>query len=302
MDAMVRAMRITRDLTELALPKTREFSRRDFLKLSAKAVAASLVGGSLYSLHEAKSCRVARHSISVPRLPAQFAGTTVAFLSDIHHSAVVSLEYIRRVVAKTNALKPDVILLGGDYITHGREWIEPCMAELGKLRAPAGVFAALGNHDHYGRCAGASSEALQRHRIALLRNCGTWLQRGGERLRIGGVGDLWCDHQDLDAALEDTRVYETALLLSHNPDYVERIRDPRVGLVLSGHTHGGQCVFPLVGAPCVPSRFGQKYLRGLCRGPFAQVFVTSGVGLIAPAVRFNCQPEIALLTLETHRA
>lgn len=89
----------------------------------------------------------------------------------------------------------------------------------------------------------------------------------------------------------------SALLLSHNPDYVESIRGERVGLVLSGHTHGGQCVFPLVGAPVVPSHYGQKYLSGLCHGPAASVFVTTGVGHSFPPVRVNCPAEVALLTL-----
>jgi predicted MPP superfamily phosphohydrolase len=113
------------------------------------------------------------------------------------------------------------------------------------------------------------------------------------------VGDYWRDVQDLDAALGNTRRDEAALLLSHNPDYVEKIHDPRVGLVLSGHTHGGQVRLPFIGAPVVPSRFGQKYVEGLVRGPVAQVFVTRGVGTISPPVRFNCPPEVALLTLRT---
>ena len=86
-------------------------------------------------------------------------------------------------------------------------------------------------------------------------------------------------------------------LLSHNPDFVETIRDRRVGLVLSGHTHGGQIVLPGYGAPIVPSRYGQKYLYGLVQGPCCQVFVTRGVGTVTPPVRFLCRPEVVLITL-----
>ena len=87
------------------------------------------------------------------------------------------------------------------------------------------------------------------------------------------------------------------ILLSHNPDFAETMRDRRVGLVLSGHTHGGQIVVPGWGAPIVPSLYGQKYLHGLVQGPASQVFITRGVGTISPPVRFLCRPEIVLITL-----
>ena len=82
-----------------------------------------------------------------------------------------------------------------------------------------------------------------------LNNRGVWIKRGGTRLRICGVGDLWTDRQDLNEALGDATESDAVLLLSHNPDFVETIRDSRVGLVLSGHTHGGQIVLPGYGAP-----------------------------------------------------
>ena len=119
-----------------------------------------------------------------------------------------------------------------------------------------------------------SRAALAEAKLPDLNNTGVWLERSGARLRICGVGDLWTDHQDLDAALGDATERDAVLLLSHNPDFVETIRDPRVGLVLSGHTHGGQIVVPGFGAPIVPSRYGQKYLYGLVQGPCCQVFVT----------------------------
>lgn len=132
-----------------------------------------------------------------------------------------------------------------------------------------------------------------------LTNTGLAVRRDNVALHICGVGDLWQEKQHLGRALEGCRHADSALLLSHNPDYVERIHDERVGLVLSGHTHGGQCVFPVIGAPILPSRFGQKYASGLCRGPVARVFVTRGVGHSFPPFRINCPAEIALLTLRS---
>ena len=117
------------------------------------------------------------------------------------------------------------------------------------------------------------------------------------RLRICGVGDLWTDRQNLPAALGDATERDAVILLSHNPDFAETLEDRRVGLILSGHTHGGQVVLPGFGAPIVPSRYGQKYLHGLVQGPRSQVFISRGVGTVTPPIRFFCRPEIVLITL-----
>jgi uncharacterized protein len=142
-----------------------------------------------------------------------------------------------------------------------------------------------------------SRTALAKAKIPDLSNTGVWIERAGARLRICGVGDLWTDHQELAAALGDATESDAVLLLSHNPDFVETIRDRRVGLVLSGHTHGGQIIVPSYGAPIVPSRYGQKYLHGLVKGPHCPVFVTRGVGTVIPPIRFLCRPEVVLITL-----
>ena len=86
-------------------------------------------------------------------------------------------------------------------------------------------------------------------------------------------------------------------MLSHNPDFAEELRDSRVGLMVSGHTHGGQVVLPGYGAPIVPSRYGQKYVHGLVEGPACRVYVSRGVGTVTPPVRLFCPPEISLITL-----
>jgi predicted MPP superfamily phosphohydrolase len=87
------------------------------------------------------------------------------------------------------------------------------------------------------------------------------------------------------------------LLLSHNPDLAETITDTRVSLMLSGHTHGGQVILPMVGAPILPTTYGKKYWQGLVQGPVVPVFITRGIGTITPPVRFCCRPEVVILTL-----
>ena len=269
--------------------------------------AASLAAAALaaYAFEEARHCRLTRVRLALPNIPLPFVGLTIALLSDTHHGPFVTLDYLASVVAMTNALEPDVIALGGDYTQRQRSYqrgvnnahfIAPGIAVLGGLRAKLGRFAVLGNHDR--RLSTIKTRrALAKAGLQELTNTGVWLERGGARLRFCGVDDWSTGQPDLRAALGDAQADDAVILLAHNPDYVQRIRDRRVGLVLSGHTHGGQVVLPLIGAPYVPSRYGQKYRSGLVQGPVARVFVTRGVGTIVPPVRLGCPPEVVFITL-----
>ena len=278
-------------------------TRRKFLKRTGVVALGSITAGAItYPFLEAKWCRVVRQTIALPNLPAVFRGTRIALMADVHHGPFVPLAYIRHVVAMANALKPDLALLAGDYVHQHHSYIAPGIEALGKLQAPLGRFAVRGNHDNHSyhddhAYRPNSTAALADAGLPDLNNTGAWIERGGARLRICGVGDLWTDQQDLDGALRDAHDGDAVILLSHNPDFAETIRDSRVGLVLSGHTHGGQVVIPGLGAPIVPSRYGQKYLHGLVQAPCCQVFVTRGVGTISPPARFLCRPEVALITL-----
>ncbi len=270
-------------------------NRRTLSKLALGFLCMTSIG-VVYPFVEACVLRVTRRTIPVPRLPKAFEGLRIALLADIHHGPLTGLDFVRKVVEKTLSLSPDLIALGGDYVHAGGRYTYPCFEVLRGLSAPLGVFAVLGNHDHWD-APKATHTAIREVGFADLTNTGVWLERGGQRLRFAGVGDLWEDRQDLKAALEGLEPGETSVLLSHNPDYLEVLDDPRVGLVLSGHTHGGQMYFPPFGAPLIPSAYGQKYRYGLVKTPSSQVFVTCGIGTIYPPVRFCCSPEIALLTL-----
>lgn len=276
--------------------------RRKFLKSASLTTLGAVAAGLVYPFLEAKWCRVVRRTIALPNLPSPFQGTTIALLADVHHGPYVPLAYIQRVVSMTNALKPDIVALVGDFVHREPEFIAPGIAELGKLRGKLGRFAVRGNHDnqdYHGayNFRSLSQAALGEAKLPDLNNRGTWIDRHGARLLICGVGDLWTDQQNLSNSLGDATESDAVVLLSHNPDFVETIRDPHVGLVLSGHTHGGQIVLPGYGAPVVPSRYGQKYLYGLVQGPSCPVFVTRGVGTVTPPVRFYCRPEVVLITL-----
>lgn len=270
-------------------------TRRQFVKSSLLASLALLSGERVIA--GLRPCIVNRQTIFLHGLPAEFDGIRMALLSDFHYGPLVSTGMIRDAVRLTKSLQPDLIVLPGDFIHRGKEWAAGCFRELSALKAPLGVFGVLGNHDHYLGAASTVRRAMKCAGIHDLTNCGINLSRRGETLRLCGVGDLWKEKQNLRSALGSADHPDSVILLSHNPDYAEHLRDDRVGLVLSGHTHGGQCVFPFIGAPILPSSYGQKYASGLCRGPIAKVFVTTGVGHSAPPIRINCPAEVALLTL-----
>lgn len=282
-------------------------SRRRFLGRGLRALAGLGFAGGAYGLGEAKWCRLHEQEVPVRRLPAAFDGLKVAFFADTHYGPGVPLAYLRGVVQRVNGLGADLILLGGDYIQRYWQWIAPDAADIVRrgvgvfsgLRAPLGVFAVLGNHDNFSGQRGEILGALVDAGVRPLENTGVWLERGGQRLRVCGIGDISTGSPDPATALGDAGPGDTAVAVTHNPDLMEELLDPRVGLVLCGHTHGGQVVIPgLDYAPIVPSRFDQKYLRGLRWGPSgAPVFITRGVGTILPPVRINCPPEVALLTL-----
>lgn len=269
-------------------------TRRQFVK---RAVVGSVVAGGVYPWLEAKWCRLTRQTVAIPNLPTAFDGTTIAYLSDVHHGPFVPSAYVRSIVAMTNSLNPDLVLLGGDYSHHGNRYVAPAHADLARLRARVGRYAVLGNHDSWDGL-DDSIASLDAARIPLLRNRGIWIERGGSRLRIAGVGDLWTDQVELAAAIgAETTDRDAVILLSHNPDVAEHADDSRIGLMISGHTHGGQVVIPGFGAPIVPTAFGQKYVQGLVQAPRCQVYVGRGVGTVTPPVRLLCRPEVVWITL-----
>lgn len=277
-------------------------TRRKFIANVVKGAVATGIAGAGFAFADAYACAITRREVGLPGLPPAFDGFQVALLTDLHHGPWISADYLRRIVKETNALGADLVALTGDYVHRGKQWVPGVASALADLRAKHGAVGVLGNHDHYRNAASSVREGLSRAGVTDLTNRGVTLQRGGETFHIAGTGDYWKEKQHLDKALAGSRDRGSVLLLQHNPDYAEKIMDERVGLMLSGHTHGGQIVLPFIGAPVLPSSYGQKYASGLCQGPVTKVYVSHGIGCIFPPVRFGCPPEIVLLTLRRSQA
>lgn len=237
-------------------------------------------------------------TIRIPGLPAGLAGLRIGFLTDIHHDRGRPLAILERGVELLNDAEPDVIILGGDYVVGRSRGFAPCARLLGRLRAPLGVFGILGNHDHWG-----SADVIAAHLgtvgVTMLRNASRrLLAPGGAPFWLVGLDTAMRERADFDAALAGVPEGEFRLLLAHEPDVADALgaRGVRVGLQLSGHTHGGQIVAPGLG-PLILPPLGQRYLRGFYHTPAGPLYVSRGLGGAPPFLRFNSPPEVTLLTL-----
>jgi predicted MPP superfamily phosphohydrolase len=238
---------------------------------------------------------VERLSLTFPDLPPALDGLRLVHLSDLHCSLAVRPSEIRRAVTLANALAPDLVLLTGDYVTVGSRHADPCAAALSALRAPLGRYAVLGNHDHW---AGADNVAgpLRSAGIPVLQNEALPVRRGGADLWLIGIDDAMVQRHDIPRAVRGAPPTAFKVALLHEPDLADEVARYPVQLQLSGHSHGGQVRLPGIGAPVLP-RLGRKYPIGLRQVGSLQLYTNRGVGRLPPPVRFNCPPEVTLITL-----
>jgi predicted MPP superfamily phosphohydrolase len=251
--------------------------------------------------------------IGLENLPASFDGLRIGHMTDIHAGPLVPRELIREGVDLVMGARPDLIVLTGDFMNGNRGILRPnngsfkqhhydyCIEELQRLNAPFGVFGVMGNHDFWSgkKLAEAIVEDLGSIGIRMLRNESVVLENGGDRLYLLGVDDYWQDSYDLKRATRSVPREGCRILLSHNPDVNEDITrmQEHIDLVVSGHTHGGQIVLPVLGFPYLLSPFGQKYRAGLVRDHRRQTYISCGLGAYLAPIRLNCPPDVSVLTL-----
>jgi len=169
---------------------------------------------------------------------------------------------------------------------------------LSRLRASLGIYGVLGNHDYYeGKI--ETLQAMKNAKIIPLVNQNRWLKLGSEKIMISGLDDYLEGNVDIDQALTGATEKDFVVLLSHNPDNAELLKDSRAVLTLSGHTHGGQLNLFGVYAPVLHSDYGQKYTRGMVQAPQTKVFVSTGFGTVFIPLRFFARAEIVVIRLKS---
>ena len=262
------------------------------------------------TLMEPQWVEITQHEIAISNLPLSFQGFSIVQLTDLHHSSIVTLDYLQACLQQAVRLEPDLVVLTGDYITRQGKYAKPLAETIRKIIIDAGIptYAVLGNHDHWNsdpdtamfplrnRWKGNGSEvatALRDAGVRVLMNESAPVQRGQDRLWFIGCDDFLAGRFDLDRALEFVPPSaEPRFLLMHNPQPIESIAHHRFDLVLSGHTHGGQ-----ISLPFVPSKIGSKYLAGLFYVGPSRLYVCRGLGVIGLPIRFMALPEIAYFRL-----
>ena len=285
-------------------------SRRRFL-------TTGLCGGAGLALY---SGEIERHWIEVKpleihlqSLPGVFDGMRIAQLSDIHLDEFTEPFLLRHSIEEINRIQPDAVFLTGDYVTYQiapRKFASKsawqCAEILNELKCRQ-RYAIMGNHDIM---LGAKlvTEALTANGITVLNNSYLPLERGSSRIWLAGLDDPVCGRPDPNAAIPASIrdvADEPVIVMCHAPDYADQLAahpsGKPVGLILSGHTHGGQVRLPFVGALDLPPG-GRKFVEGWFRVGSMQLYVNRGIGTVGVPFRFDCPPEITSITLRAARA
>ena len=266
-------------------------TRRAALKGALATAIGGLTGAVSYGVtYERHRVGVTEATLPFSGLAPSLDGLRVALLTDIHHSSLVPADDVTRAVELASSTNPDLIVLGGDYVTYGdRNFVEAVAELLSPLRAPNGVFAILGNHDDDREM----PAALTRRGITVLKDQRTRIVIRGDGLEIAGIRFWTRRPADIGRVLKGAN--DPVLLLAHDPRRLTEAAALNVPAVLSGHTHGGQVVLPGVGA-IARARF--PIVEGLGRRQNSSIFVSRGIGTVYVPVRINCPPEVALVTLQ----
>ena len=260
------------------------------------------MGDSL--LIEPNRPQLVRKELALPRWPEALDNYKIALLSDFHYDPVFSVHPLRAAIPVVNALRPDLIALTGDFVSEpnfggsrrrAAYAAEPCARLLRQMRAPHGLWAVMGNHDAF-TDPDLVTSILRSTGIRVLSNQSVPIEHAGGRFWLSGVDDVMNGDSDLAAALANVARAEPTVLLAHEPDYADYVSRHPVDLQLSGHSHGGQVRLPFL-PPFYEPPLARKYIAGLYQvGPLT-LYTNRGLGTIGLPIRFDCPPEITLITL-----
>jgi len=270
---------------------TPKVGRRLVLKALAGLGAGTVTGATAHGfLYERHDLEVTRVVLPVSGLPEALRGLRIGVLTDVHRSQTVSHEMVAGAVKALMAERPDLIVLGGDYVSwRDARYIHPAAEALAPLSAPHGVLAILGNHDDDREM----PAALAARGFTVLKDARTRLTIRGEIMDFAGIRFWTYKVGDIARVLRGTVPH--AILLAHTPKRLYEAQQLAVPAVISGHTHGGQIVLPGLGA-IAAREF--PVIAGLAERDGTSIFVSRGVGTVYVPVRINCPPEVAVLTLD----
>ena len=256
----------------------------------------------LYKI-EPTRVQVEQVEIKLPRFPKSFSGFRLVQISDIHVGPWMTPERFAGVVEIVMAQSPDLVAITGDivlsygHMPEDKPVLDRYVDAFRTLASECVAVAVLGNHDHWYNPFRVK-DALEETGVKVMANSFISLERDNENFHIAGVDDVYESKDNLDAILADLPEEGGAILLAHEPDFADvSAKTGRFDLQISGHSHGGQVVFPFIG-PLVLPYLGRKYHTGLYKVGDMYQYTNRGVGMTTPAIRFNCRPEITVFTLK----
>ncbi|MCX8051790.1 MAG: metallophosphoesterase [Chlorobi bacterium] len=287
------------------VPSNTDTGRREVLGTiawSSAVVPFGIVGKGFFDTDD---LTIYEEEITLRSLPRAFDGIRIVQISDIHAGSWRSPQPFRRARALIEQLKPDVLVVTGDFVNFDPKELELIRSDLQRLRADMGVFASLGNHDHYNSPQNHSllRSVISNCGLTLLVNANAALRTHGETLYIVGTDNtgLGQNFADLPAALVGVEPGAPTILLAHDPTFWDKEvrRKAPIDLMLSGHTHGGQVGIHFLGVELSVAQVVYKQWAGLYRDGEQYLYVNRGLGTVGPPVRIGIPPEITVLTLRS---
>ncbi|HME45037.1 MAG TPA: metallophosphoesterase [Syntrophorhabdales bacterium] len=266
--------------------------RRRFLRAGVAGLATAPFVFSGYGAFYAGK------AYDVPELALPFGlPLRVVQLTDIHAGVYMTREEIRRYVDAVTALRPDLFVITGDFISNSIAFLPGCLEEIIRVQARYGTFATLGNHERwYGR-PNELQRTFRRYQIPLLVNAHQVIKAEQGSFAVAGIDDLRTGHADLEAALHGLDPAIPTLLLSHRPEIFPQAAARGIPLTLAGHWHGGQIKLSLPGAAISLAHLRTPYPEGLFRIDASRLYVSRGIGTTFTPVRLNAPPEVTLFHL-----
>ena len=289
--------RISRALRPKATEPPTQPARRQFLRVAAGAAYAAPAAVACAAILQRMDLRTREVELRIPGLPKDLDGLRMVQLSDIHLGQFVSRRDLRRAVDAANETRPQIALVTGDLISYDGDPLEDCLHELTRLRADAGVYGCLGNHETYAHSEEKTTQWGGRLGMRFLRHQASTLQFGNARLNLAGVDYQRTKQEYLVGAESLVNPDAFNVLLSHNPDVFPVARSKGFPVTLSGHTHGGQVNVEILSNKINPARFFTRYTSGLYEEENAALYVTRGIGTIGVPARLGAPPEVALIRL-----
>lgn len=286
--------------TEPSLPIQQENpSRREILTNIGWSLAAApfvIVGDGL--LRKVTNFTVNPIDLYINDLPRSLEGVKIVQISDLHAGSIPRGAHIQEVRRIINTLSPDIVFMTGDFVNFRSDEFPSIAKDIQRIKADIGVYACLGNHDHYSEYSDHTRliSMIKESNVHLLINANHVLNIDGAHLQIAGVDNtgLRQNFAKLDRALKNLDEEHPTLLLAHDPTFWDKeVRGKTfVDAMFSGHTHGGQVGVHILGVEMSVAQVVYKQWAGLYSDKYQQLYVNRGVGVVGPPLRIGIDPEI----------